>query len=82
MRGEELGSGGGGGVFWYLKIDTEGKKRMGEWVGDGWIDGDMIKQVFSSVAQSCPALCHPVDCSIPGFPVHHQLLELAKTHVH
>ena len=39
--------GGVGGVFWYLKIDTEGKKRMGEWVGDGWIDGDMIKQVFS-----------------------------------
>ena len=47
MRGEEPGSGRGGGVFWYLKIDTEGKKRMGEWVGDGWIDGDMIKQVFS-----------------------------------
>ena len=41
---------------------------MGEWVGDGWIDGDMIKQVFSSVAQSCPALCHPMDCSTPGFP--------------
>ena len=37
---------------------------------------------FSSVAQSCPALCSPMDCSIPGFPVHHQLLELAQTHVH
>ena len=37
---------------------------------------------FSSVAQSCPTLCDPVDCSMPGFPVHHQLLELAQTHVH
>ena len=33
-------------------------------------------------AQSCPTLCNPKDCSMPGFPVHHQLLELAQTHVH
>ena len=37
---------------------------------------------FSSVAQSCPTLCDPVDCSTPGFFVHHQLLKLAQTHVH
>ena len=37
---------------------------------------------FSSVAQSCPTLCDPRDCSTPGFPVHHQLPELAQTHVH
>ena len=37
---------------------------------------------FSSVAQSCPALCDRMDCSMPGFPVHHQLSELAQTHVH
>ena len=37
---------------------------------------------FSSVAQSCPALCDPMDCSTPDCPVHHQLLELAQTHVH
>ena len=37
---------------------------------------------FSSVAQSCPTLCDPVDCSTPGLPVHHQLPELAQTHVH
>ena len=37
---------------------------------------------FSSDAQSCPTLCDPMDCSTPGFPVHHQLLELAQTHVH
>ena len=36
----------------------------------------------SSVAQSCPTLCKPMDCSTPGFPVHHQLPELAQTHVH
>jgi len=37
---------------------------------------------FGSVPQSCPALCNPMDCSTPGFPVHHQLPELAQTHVH
>ena len=36
----------------------------------------------SSVTQSCPALCDPMDCSMPGFPVHHQLLEPTQTHVH
>ena len=35
---------------------------------------------FRSVTQLC--LCHSMDCSSPGFPVHHQLLELAQTHVH
>ena len=37
---------------------------------------------FSSVAQSCLTLCNPMDCSTPGFPDHHQLLELTQTHVH
>ena len=37
---------------------------------------------FSSVAQSCPTLCNPMDCSMPGFPVLHQLLESTQTHVH
>ena len=36
---------------------------------------------FSSVTQLCPTLCDPVDCSTPGLPVHHQLLEFTKTHV-
>ena len=35
-----------------------------------------------SVAQSCPILCNPMDCSKPGFPVLHHLLEFAQTHVH
>ena len=33
---------------------------------------------FSSVVQSCPTLCYPMDCSTPGFPVHHQLPELTQ----
>ena len=37
---------------------------------------------FSLVAQSCPTLCKPLDCSTPNFPVYHHLLELAQTHVH
>ena len=36
---------------------------------------------FSSVAQSCPILCNPMDCSMPGIPVHHQFLEFIQTHV-
>ena len=36
----------------------------------------------SSVPQPCPTLCNPMDCRTPGFPVHHQLPELAQTHVH
>ena len=35
-----------------------------------------------SVTQSCLNLCDPMDYSMPGFPVHHQLLELAQTHLH
>ena len=37
---------------------------------------------FSSVTQSCPTLSDPMDCSMPGFPVHHQLPELTQTHLH
>ena len=37
---------------------------------------------FSSVAQSCPTLCNSMYCSMPVFPVHHQLPQLTQTHVH
>ena len=43
---------------------------------------NIVNLQFSSVAQSCPTLCNPMDCSRPGFPVHHQLPELTQTHVH
>ena len=37
---------------------------------------------FSSVTRLCPTLCDPMDCSTPGLPVHHQLLEFTKINVH
>ena len=37
---------------------------------------------FSSVAQSCPTLCNPMNCTMPGLPVHHQLPEFTQPHVH
>ena len=46
-----------------------------------WSIADYHVQV-SSVAQLCPTLCNPMDCITPGFPVHHDLPELAQTHVH
>ena len=43
-------------------------------------DGNSVQ--FSSITQSCQTLCNPMDCSMPGFSVHHHLPELAQTHVH
>ena len=43
---------------------------------------DMDLGYISSVAQSCLTLCNPMDCSTPGLPVHHQLLETSQTYVH
>ena len=37
---------------------------------------------FSSVAQLCPIICDPIDCSMPGFPAHHQLPEFTQIHIH
>ena len=41
-----------------------------------------FEDVFRSVAQSCPTLCDPMNRSMPGLPVHHQLPEFTETHVH
>ena len=43
---------------------------------------DLEEKKFSSVVQSCPTLCAPMNLSTPGFPVHHQLPEFTQTHVH
>ena len=43
-------------------------------------DGDSVQ--FSSVIQSCPTLCDPMNCSTPGLHIHRQLLEPTQTHVH
>ena len=45
------------------------------------IPGGICDQI-RSVAQSCPTLCDPMNCSTPGLPVHHQLLEFTETHVY
>ena len=45
----------------------------------GWPPHHSVQ--FNSVAQSCPTLCDPMDCSMPGLPVHHQLPEFTQTHV-
>ena len=42
----------------------------------------LIGLQFSSVTQSCLTLCNPMDCSVPGLPLHHQLPELTQNHVH
>ena len=44
--------------------------------------GSWTQVQFSLVPQSCPTLCNPMDCSTPGFLVHHQLPEFTQTHVH
>ena len=46
------------------------------------IKSETLYHKFSSVTQSCLTLCDPMDCTKPGFPVHHQLLEFTQTHVH
>ena len=51
-------------------------------VAKEWPQHSEERNQFSSVAQSCTTLCDPMDCSTPGLPVHHQLPELAQTHVH
>ena len=48
-----------------------------------WLPFNFITLVqFSSVTESCPTLCNPMDCSTPGLPVHHQLPEFTQAHVH
>ena len=42
----------------------------------------VLSDQIRSVAQLCPTLCDPMNCSTPGLPVHHQLLEFTETHVH
>ena len=46
------------------------------------IVNSLLPSQFSSVAQSCPTLCDPMNRSTPGLPVHHQLLEFTQTQVH
>ena len=55
---------------------------VGVWYWSGLCTYGSWFSSVSSVAQSCPALCDPMDRSTPGLPVHHQLPEFTQTHVH
>ena len=66
----------------------ERKEGRKEWKKEGRKDGreggreqgGERRGEFSSVAQSCPTICDPMNCSMPGLPVHHQLPEFIQTH--
>ena len=47
-----------------------------------WEALELVSVQFSPVTQSCPTLCNPMNCSMPGLPVHHKLPEFTQTHVH
>ena len=81
-------------VGWHHQLDGhEFEQALGVGVGQGslaccspwghkeseWLSNSVQ---FNSVTQSCPTIFDPMDCSMPGFPAHHQFQELAQTHVH
>ena len=67
---------------------VHGVTKSRKWLSnrtEGWILSPclyILYAEFSSVAQSCPTLCDPMNHSMPGLPVHHQLLEPTQMHVH
>ena len=64
------------GIFFHLLVSSSFSSSTSESVPCAALSGQI-----TSVAQLCLTLCHPMDCSTWGFPVHHQLPELAQTHV-
>ena len=69
--------------YWSFNLSTIPKNTQNMRFRNMYIkaDGKMTVQ-FSSVAQSCPTLCDPMNYSTPGLPVHHQLPEFTHTHFH
>ena len=74
-----------------LQVDYLSSLRAGLFLGHAFLPGGQKvatyhvlfpTRQFSSVAQSCLTLCHPMNRSTPGLPVHHQLPEFTQTHVH
>ena len=69
-----LAIGGGGQAAVSFTVDVAGADSV------SLLDSSLFQ--FVSVTQSCPTLCHPMNRSTPGLPVHHQLPEFTQTHVH
>ena len=72
---------------WEGSLEENGYMYMYGWAPllSTWNDHNIANWLsvqFSSIAQSCRTLWDPIDCSTIGFPVYHQLLELAQIHVH
>ena len=77
--------------LYYKHITVQYYSQLHGWVSrltllDFWMNwtwnGTHSHVLFSSVAQSCPTLCNPMDCSTPALPVHGQLPEFTQTYVH
>ena len=64
-----------------LKRGEQEQQQGGLW-GAQLLDPTPERAQFNSVAQSCLTLCDLMDCSTPGFPVHHQVPGLTQTYVH
>jgi len=65
----------------HLDQKREMRVLVRRWARKAW-KAEHFSRKFSSATQSCPTLCDSMECSMPGFPVHHQLPELTQTHVH
>ena len=65
-----------------VNFTREGTRRLDLTFSVGYESDTLfiIKLQLSSVAQLCPTLCDPMDCSMPGFPLHHQLPEVTHSY--
>ena len=79
------------GAWWAAIYGIAQSRTRLKWLSSSSSNEDLLKTwhvksrvgtQFSSVTQSCPTLCDPMNCSTPGLPVHHQLPEFTQTHVH
>ena len=69
-------------IYTFVILIGDERQYSLPWSLNSLILKSKLEVQFSSVTQSYLTLCNPIDCSTPGFPALHQLLELAQTHVH
>ena len=75
--------GGGRQAWWGVGMDSVGRLVAGSEAKPRRCAAEVFSLTqFSSVVQSCPILCDPVNSSTPGLPVHHHLLDFTQAHVH